>query len=429
MTLKVPFGCANCVQGPAWGQNCGQYNAVKIDIHQPEVKTSEQNYEKKLYDYPSASVYNTDAPNKALVTPPLEVTQKEKTIDNKVENDATNVKPQEKPQTEAENTVVETQEPPVEQELNEIPAENSEIETVNNNEEPLIYYAEGENGTFDNPTSSTLDESFENHNPLNHQSVNKDKLAFGANEKVKQSNKTNSSSKLPETKNNAEPVFNTQEVVKTLSSKDLKEQTIGLATIAFICEENPKIARQFLEPPIVKALTDILKQDSKKLAGPTPEQIKLRKEVMDGKKITDEQMKLASQTSPMEMSERNKQFAIYTIALLDGILINEFDKNNKTASSKAELEMRDLPGMNDVINVLKTNPNPVLRTTAVEALYYVAKPQFNPVIKPILKAATNDKDVKVKETAQKALANIDKKSQIAQKQPAQMQNQTQNIKK
>ncbi|UKI41144.1 MAG: hypothetical protein L6V95_13855 [Candidatus Melainabacteria bacterium] len=136
----------------------------------------------------------------------------------------------------------------------------------------------------------------------------------------------------------------------------MKEQTIGLATIAFICEENPKVAKQFLNPPIMKALTDVLKQDSKKLACPTPEQIKLRKEVMEGKKISDEQMKIASQSSPMEMSERNKQFAIYTIALLDTILINEFDKNNKTSSEKVELEMRDLPGMNEVVNVLKSNP-------------------------------------------------------------------------
>ena len=59
MTLKVPFGCANCIQGPAWGQNSAQYNAVKIDIHQPEIKTEEQKKDKSLYDYPSASVYDT----------------------------------------------------------------------------------------------------------------------------------------------------------------------------------------------------------------------------------------------------------------------------------------------------------------------------------------------------------------------------------
>lgn len=386
MTLKVPFGCANCVQGPAWGQNSGQYNAVKIDIHQPEIKTCDSEVNKKLYDYPSASVYDTKAPNKATVTPPFEIKQKEVPV--------------------AEEPVIE-----------EEPVENSfDVE------EPSVYYTEGDSTETQNNSDSSINESFEAHNPLNHQNVDKQKLAFGANEKVKQSNKTTETSKLPETKNNADPIFNTDEVVKTLNSKDLKEQTIGLATIAFICEENPQIAKQFLNPPIVKALTDILKQDSKKLAGPTPEQIKLRKEVMEGKKISDEQMKIATKSSPMEMSERNKQFAIYTIALLDSILINEFDKNNKTSSEKVELEMRDLPGMDGVINVLKTNPNPVLRTTAIEALFFVAKPEFNPVIKPILKAAANDKDAKVSETAKKALANIDKKGQHIQKQTQQNQN-------
>lgn len=383
MALKVPFGCANCIQGPAWGQNSGQYNAVKIDIHQPEVKTSEQIVDKKLYDYPSASVYDTNAPNKASMTPPFEV------------------KPKEEPTSEIQTPIVD---------------ENS-----GTNDHSPIYFDEG--NSVDN--EQNLNKNFEAHNPLNHQSIDKQKLAFGASEKIKQTNKTAENSKLPETKNDAEPIFNTDEVVKTLNSKDLKEQTIGLATIAFICEENPQIAKQFLNPPIVKALTDILKQDSKKLQGPTPQQIKLRKEVMEGKKISDEQMKIASQSSPMEMSERNKQFAIYTIALLDGILINEFDKNNKTSSEKVELEMRDLPGMDDVINVLKTNPNPVLRTTAVEALFFVAKPQFNPVIKPILKAAANDKDIKVSETAKKALANIDKKGQAVQQKQAQ---QNQNVK-
>lgn len=367
MTLKVPFGCANCMQGPAWGQNSAQYNAVKIDIHQPEIKTEEPKTDKKLYDYPSASVYDTKSPNKVPVSPPFEVT-----------------------------------------------ASKSQAASIENEpEEPVVSYEEGD-ASSNNNYESSLDNSFETHNPLNHQSVNKQKLAFGANEKV---------GKLVEPKNQGEPVFDTNEVVKTLNSKDLKEQTIGLATIAFICEENPKVAKQFLNPPIMKALTDVLKQDSRKLAGPTPEQIKLRKEVMEGKKISDEQMKIATQTSPMELCERNKQFAIYTIALLDTVLINEFDKNNKTSSEKVELEMRDLPGMDAVVNVLKTNPNPVLRTTAIEALFFIAKPEFNPVIKPILKAATNDKDAQVSKTAKKALANIDKKGQNLQKQNVQ-QNQT-----
>ncbi len=398
MALKVPFGCANCMQGPAWGQNSGQYNAVKIDIHQPEIKTCDNEVNKKLYDYPSASVYDTKAPNKATLTPPFEIKQKEIPV---VKEPVIEEEPIENISSYVDN------EPIIEE-----PAENISSYV----DEPPIYYLEGDSTETQNNSEPSLNESFEAHNPLNHQNVDKQKLAFGANEKVKQSNKTIENSKLPETKNDAEPIFNTDEVVKTLNSKDLKEQTIGLATIAFICEENPNIAKQFLNPPIVKALTDILKQDSRKLAGPTPEQIKLRKEVMDGKKISDEQMKIASQSSPMEMSERNKQFAIYTIALLDGILINEFDKNNKTSSEKVELEMRDLPGMDSVINVLKTNPNPVLRTTAIEALFFVAKPEFNPVIKPILKAAVNDKDIKVSETAKKALANIDKKGQNVQKQ-------------
>ncbi len=389
MTLKVPFGCANCIQGPAWGQNSAQYNAVKIDIHQPEIKTEEQKKDKSLYDYPSASVYDTEAPNKAPITPPFEITTS-KSQPALIEDI---------PQEAVEETTPQISE--------ETPP----------GDEAIVSYEEGD-ASSNNNYETSLSNSFETHNPLNHQSVNKQKLAFGANEKV---------GKLVEPKNQGEPVFDTNEVVKTLNSKDLKEQTIGLATIAFICEENPKVAKQFLNPPIMKALTDVLKQDSRKLAGPTPEQIKLRKEVMEGKKISDEQMKIASQSSPMEMSERNKQFAIYTIALLDGVLINEFDKNNKTSSEKVELEMRDLPGMNEVVNVLKSNPNPVLRTTAIEALYFVAKPEFNPVIKPILKAATNDKDAQVSETAKKALANIDKKGQNIQKQNVQ-QNQTRQVK-
>lgn len=391
MTLKVPFGCANCMQGPAWGQNSAQYNAVKIDIHQPEIKTEEPKTDKKLYDYPSASVYDTEAPNKAPITPPFEITV---------------------PKGQKAAGLIEDSPEEVAEETPQLEEESAQISDETQIEEPIVSYAEGE-ATSNSKSETSLNDSFEAHNPLNHYSINKQKLAFGASEKV---------GKLDEPKNQGKPVFDTNEVVKTLNSKDLKEQTIGLATIAFICEENPNIAKQFLNPQIIKALTDVLKQDSKKLAGPTPEQIKLRKEVMEGKKLSDEQMKIAVKTSPMEMSERNKQFAIYTIALLDTVLINEFDKNNKTSSQKVELEMRDLPGMNEVVNVLQTNPNPVLRTTAVEALYFISKPDFNPVIKPILKAATNDKDIKVSETAKKALANIDKKAQnVQQKQNVQQQ--------
>ncbi|UKI41143.1 MAG: hypothetical protein L6V95_13850 [Candidatus Melainabacteria bacterium] len=53
-----------------------------------------------------------------------------------------------------------------------------------------------------------------------------------------------------------------------------------------------------------------------------------------------------------------------------------------------------------------------MRTTAIEALYFVAKPEFNPVIKPILKAATNDKDAQVSKTAKKLLQTLTKKDKM-----------------
>ena len=65
------------------------------------------------------------------------------------------------------------------------------------------------------------------------------------------------------------------------------------------------------------------------------------------------------------MAERNKSYALFSIALLDKVYAQEIKKLNNTT-----VPLTDLPSAINVVNQLKDNPNPMVRESAIEALIY-----------------------------------------------------------
>ena len=94
------------------------------------------------------------------------------------------------------------------------------------------------------------------------------------------------------------------------------------------------------------------------------------------------------------LAEENKQHAIYTLAIL-----------NKNQNPQVPLQ--ELPGADEVLNVLKKDPNPKNREAAISAFDFMAKPEDAPILDKLFNTALNvDKDPGVKAAAQKAITNL-----------------------
>ncbi len=181
-----------------------------------------------------------------------------------------------------------------------------------------------------------------------------------------------------------------------LKTDDVDAQKAAIEEIAEAVKYNDQLAPSLLDTQVFDALIDIVNKDTSALEGPTPEVIELRQKPES--ELTPEQKELAKTPSPQEKAEINKQYAIYTMAYLQERLNNELEKRGGSA-----LELKDLPGIDKIVDTVKSNPNPLLRVCAIAALSHIAKPQYNEDLKTILELAKKDEDPNVQEAANKAL--------------------------
>ncbi len=191
-------------------------------------------------------------------------------------------------------------------------------------------------------------------------------------------------------------------VVSKLKSQNFDEQAKVMEDIATTMESNPAAGVQYLDTNVVNSLVDVLNQDTTKLAGPTPRQQALRQKLMGGQAITDAEKIEASQLSPMEIGERNKQYALYTIAMLQDSLSKEIVKQQGV-----QMPINELPAIENVIETAKKCPNPMLRASALAGLSYISKPEYKDILGTIFNiAATTDEDPTVQEVAKEALNKL-----------------------
>lgn len=153
------------------------------------------------------------------------------------------------------------------------------------------------------------------------------------------------------------------------------------------------------------ALTNIVNADSSKLAGPTQEQIAARQKLLSNQQMTDAEKQLATSITPMEQAERNKSYAMFTSAILQKLYGDEVAKLTNTT-----VPLTELPGAVTVVEQLKNNPNPMVRTSAIEALSYIQNPSYKKDLNTLFTIAKNDEDKGVQEAATAAL---DKLNQMA----------------
>lgn len=186
-----------------------------------------------------------------------------------------------------------------------------------------------------------------------------------------------------------------------LANPDYEVQANVMEEIANMVKEEPQKATELLDAKVFDNLINIMNADSSKLAGPTSEQIAARQKLMSGEQISDADKNLATTITPMEQAERNKSYAMFTSAILQKLYADEVNK--LTGSS---VPMTELPAAIQIVEQLKDNPNPMVRTSAIEALSYIQKPEYKQDLTTLFNIAKNDQDKNVAEAANAALEKL-----------------------
>lgn len=198
-----------------------------------------------------------------------------------------------------------------------------------------------------------------------------------------------------------EPQVDLNAFISKLTNPDYEVQASAMEEIANMVKDNPQKATELLDVKVMDTLNNIINADSSKLAGPTQEQIAARQKLMKNEQITDAEKALATTITPMEQAERNKSYAMFTTAILQKLYSEEVAKLTNTT-----VPLTELPGAVSIVEQLKNNPNPMVRTSAIEALSYIQQPSYKADLNTLFTIAKNDQDSAVQEAANAALAKL-----------------------
>ncbi len=209
------------------------------------------------------------------------------------------------------------------------------------------------------------------------------------------------------------PQVDLNSFIAKLTNPDFEVQANAMEEIANMVKDEPQKATELLDEKIVNALNTIVNNDSSKLAGPTAEQIAARQKLMKGEQLSDADKKLATTITPMEQSERNKSYAMFTSSIMQKLYGDEVAK--LTGST---VPLTELPGAVTIVEQLKNNPNPMVRTSAIEALSYIQQPAYKQDLTTLFTIAKNDQDKNVQEAATAALTKLEQLPAAEQTQTA-----------
>ena len=213
---------------------------------------------------------------------------------------------------------------------------------------------------------------------------------------------------------NIEPSVDINKVIKGLESEDFDIQAKQMEEIVATVLENQNNAVPYITTAVFTALINILDKDTSSLQGPDEAQTEIRKKIIinellkeqqiaENKKpdeiklpfeLTEDDYKAAIKLNPLEMAERNKEYAVYTIATLAKSYADDFEKETGNV-----VPLTDLPGVSNIVDTLKKSDDSSLKVTALETLLYINRPEYKDEMSAIFKIAASDKDKMVAQTA------------------------------
>ena len=217
------------------------------------------------------------------------------------------------------------------------------------------------------------------------------------------------------------PDVDVHKVVENLSNKNFDVQAQQMEEIAKASIEDPQKAVPYIVTEIFSELDNIAKKDSSKLTPPTEKQVDIRKQIIINEivkeqaaankqdpakvklpyEISAEDIRIASEISPMEQAERNKEYALYTMAILTKVYADEVKRHTGNV-----VPLTDLPGASTIVDSLRRSENPEVRVAAIDALRYISRPEYKEEISSVLNIATKDKNPHVARNAAITLEKI-----------------------
>jgi hypothetical protein len=213
------------------------------------------------------------------------------------------------------------------------------------------------------------------------------------------------------------PVVDIPLVVKNLNNADFDIQAQQMEEIARVSIDNSANAVPYIVKEVFSSLIDITKKDTSGLQPPSEEQIEARKKVIANVisletakdknnfdfpyKLTEKEIALANQISPMEQAERNKEYALYTMAILAKVYTDEVEKQTGNI-----VPITDLPGVSATVDALRYNPNAGVKIAAIDSLRHISRPEYKEELNTIFQLAQADSNPQVGMAAARAIATI-----------------------
>jgi hypothetical protein len=117
--------------------------------------------------------------------------------------------------------------------------------------------------------------------------------------------------------------------------------------------------------------------------------------------LTEQEIALADTITPMEQAERNKEYALYTMAILSKIYVDEIEKETGNV-----VPFTDIPGVSATVDALRYNQNPGVKTAAIDALSHIQRPEYKEELNTLFTIAQADNNPIVAESAQQARARL-----------------------
>ena len=216
------------------------------------------------------------------------------------------------------------------------------------------------------------------------------------------------------------PEIDIQDVTEKLADADYDKQVMQMVEIVNSKNDKEKL-NSYIAPEVFTALINIIQKDTSALAHPTEEQnsareklkenlIALEKAIDEGKdpkefqfpvEMSNKEKELAISLSEFEMAERNKPYAISVTALLAKAYADDVQ-----AQTGNIIPITDLPGSAEMVNILRHDKNISNKLTVIDALKYIAKPEYKEDILAVLTLASRDEDPRVAQYAALAAASL-----------------------
>lgn len=199
----------------------------------------------------------------------------------------------------------------------------------------------------------------------------------------------------------AKPQVDLNAFLAKLANPDYDVQAKGMEEVAELAQTSPQKATELLDVKVIDSLLNIMQTDSSKLQGPSAKQLEIREKILSGKQVTEAETAEANKITPMEQAERNKQYAIYTVAILQKLFGSEIEKMSNTV-----VPLTELPGAAAIVEQLKNNPNPMVRASSIDALSYIQRSEYKQDLTTLFTVAKKDQEPLVQLAATKALEKL-----------------------